>query len=87
LVPLGDVEALHAWGEREDPGYRLWKKVSDWITDELGSRPWAAPSAPALPMEGQPVEIRTAIVPGTTVTVIYEHRHETGQVDLLYVGQ
>ena len=86
-MPLGDAEALSAWGEREDPGYRLWKKVSDWITTELATRPWAAPSTPTLPMEGQSVEIRTVIVPGTTVTVIYEHHHETGQVDLLYVGQ
>ncbi len=85
-MALGDVEALLAWGEREDPRYRLWKTVSDWITTELAERPWAAPSAPLLPTEGQPTEVRMVTVPETSVIVIYEHRHETGRVDLLFVG-
>jgi hypothetical protein len=39
-----------------------------------------------VPMEGQPTEIRMVTVPETSVIVIYEHRHETGGDDLLYVG-
>ena len=39
-----------------------------------------------LPTEGQPTEIRMVTVPETSVIVIYEHHHETGRVDLLYVG-
>jgi hypothetical protein len=85
-VPLGDVSALYDWGERDDPGYRLWKRVADWISGQLTVRPWAAPSLPMLPAEGQPTEIRIVVVPETTITVVYQHDHETGRIDLLYVG-
>lgn len=85
-MTLGNIDALHEWGERDDPGYRLWKFVSDWIATELGSRGWAAPSVPLLPSDGSPSEIRIVQIPGTLITVIYEHNHDSGQVDLLYVG-
>lgn len=85
-MPLGDVKALYDWGERDDPGFRLWKRVADWIWTELSVRPWAAPSFPFLPADGEPTETRTVVIPGTEITVVYEHHHETGQVDLPFVG-
>jgi len=85
-VPLGDVSALDEWGQRDDPGFSLWKQVADWISTELADRPWAAPSVPMLPTEGQPTEIRSVKVPDTGITAVYQHHHESGRIDLLYVG-
>jgi len=53
----------------------------------LADRPWAAPSTPMLPAEGQPTEIRSVKVPDTGITVVYQHDHDSGRVDLLYVGR
>ena len=39
-----------------------------------------------LPLEGDPAEIRIVVIPGTTVTVVYEHDHGSERVDLLWVG-
>ena len=38
------------------------------------------------PAEGQPREIRSLKVPDTGITVVYQHHHESGRIDLLYVG-
>jgi hypothetical protein len=86
-VPLGNFDALHDWGSREDPGYGLWMTVASWVTNELDARPWAAPSVQMFPAEGEPAEMRSVVIPGTSVTVIYEHHHESGRVDLLWVGR
>jgi hypothetical protein len=40
-----------------------------------------------LPPQGEPTEVRSVVVPETGITVIYEHHHETGVIDLLYVGR
>lgn len=40
-----------------------------------------------LPAYGEPSEMRVVVIPGTEVTVIYENHHETGKVDLLWVGR
>jgi hypothetical protein len=39
-----------------------------------------------LSAEGQPTEIRSVKVPDTGITVVYQHDHESGRIDLLYVG-
>lgn len=85
-MPLGDVQALYEWGERDDPGFRLWRRVADWISTELADRPWAAPSVPMFPAESQPSEIRSVGVPATGITVVYQHHHDSGRIDPLYVG-
>lgn len=85
-MPLGDVRALYDWGERDDPGFRIWKQVADWISSELAGRPWTAPSVPMFPAEGQPTEIRSVEVPQTGITVVYQYHDESGRIDLLYVG-
>jgi hypothetical protein len=86
-LSLGNVDALYEWAERENPGYRPCIFVTSWIATELGSRGWAAPSVPMLPREREPTEIRVVEIPTTTVTVVYEHEHESGRVDLLWVGE
>jgi hypothetical protein len=85
-VALGDVGALYDRVERDDPGFRLWKQVADWISSELADRPWAAPSTPMLPAEGQPTGIRSVQVPDTGITVVYQHHHESGRIDLVHAG-
>jgi hypothetical protein len=42
--------------------------------------------SPMLSTQGEQTELRSVVVPETDITVIYEHDHETGTVDLLYVG-
>ena len=87
-MPLGNIDALYEWAERDDPGYRLVIFVTSWIATELGARAWAAPSVPMIPREGEPSETRIVAIPTTSIAAIYEHEHEheTGRVDLLWVG-
>jgi hypothetical protein len=85
-LPVGNIDALYEWAEREHPENRLCITVTFWIATELGVRGWAAPSVPMLPHEGEATEIRILVIPGTPVTVVYEHEHESGRVDLLWVG-
>lgn len=87
-MPIGNLEALYEWAERDDPGYRLVIFVTSWLASELGGRGWAAPSVPMLPREGEPHETRIVVIPNTEVSVIYDHEHEhdSGRVELLWVG-
>jgi hypothetical protein len=39
-----------------------------------------------LPHEGEPTEVRIVVIPGTTVTFVDEHDHESERVDLHWVG-
>jgi hypothetical protein len=36
--------------------------------------------------QGEQTELRSVVVPETDITVMDEYDHETGTVDLLYVG-
>ncbi len=82
-MPLNNIEALYEWAEQDEPGYRLAIFVTSWIATELGTRGWAAPSVPMLPREGDSSETRFVVIPTPSISVIYEHEHETGHVDLL----
>jgi len=85
-VPLGDTQALRAWGERDNPPYRLWRRVEVWVLG-LDHIPWQAPSVPLTDNAGEPWEIRYAELADTGgVKVFYEHEHHTGLVNLLHVG-
>lgn len=85
-MPLGDTQALRAWGERDNPPYRLWRRVELWILG-LDNTPWQAPSVPLTFNVGDPLEIRYAELPEANgVKVFYEHEHRTGLVNLLHVG-
>lgn len=85
-MPLGNIDALYEWAVRDYPEGSLCVTVTFWIATELNTRGWAAPSVPMLPHEGEPTEIRIVVIPGTTVTVVYVHDHESERVDLLWVG-
>ena len=52
----------------------------------VGRQAVGPPSTPMLPAEGQPTEVRSVKVPDTGITVVYQHDHDSGRVDLLYVG-
>jgi hypothetical protein len=61
-VPIRNLHILHEWGERENPPYRLWRLVEQWVL-RLYGRPWQAPSEPLTENVGQATEIRVAEVP------------------------
>ena len=86
-MPLGDVGALYGWGERDDPGFRLWKQVADWISSELADRQWLLHPRRCSLSEGQPTEIRSVKVPDTGITVVYQHHHESGRIDCCTSGR
>jgi hypothetical protein len=90
-VPFGSVDAFRDWVGRDDPSYREARLVEAWIA-QLGDRPWAEPSEPAPEMSNQPeYEVRTAVLPGSGVEVIYRHTYNpgasAGTVDLIWVGR
>jgi hypothetical protein len=85
-VPLGDVGALYDWESVTIPDSACGNRLPTGSPPELADRPWAAPSTPMLSAEGQPTEIRSVKVPDTGITVVYQHDHDSGRVDLLYVG-
>jgi hypothetical protein len=86
-VPLGNVDALFAWAQAEDPPFSVWRPVEQWVL-KLATVPWQWPSEPLSLATGDPWEIRAAIIPDTDgVEVVYEHEHDTGVVNLLRVGR
>ena len=42
---------------------------------------------PDAPCRGSTTEIRSVKVPETGIAVVYQHHHESGRIDLLYVGR
>ena len=64
----------------------MWSAVRWWIAD-LALTPWQAPSVPFAELSNQPeYEVRSAVVPGTDIEVIYRHHYVTDLVDLIWVG-
>jgi hypothetical protein len=61
-VPIRNLHILHEWGEQENPPYRLWRLVEQWVL-RLDDRPWQAPSEPLTENVGQATEIRVVEVP------------------------
>jgi hypothetical protein len=84
-LPFLDVGSLKAWNDNDHPDDHLFRLVTEWIIN-LADKPWQAPSVPLSFAEGQPDEIRMAVVPDTNVRVFYEHRHVDGAVTLLRVA-
>ena len=89
-VPLGEIVALQTWAQRDDPSDLEGQAVRDFI-DSAGISPWLAPSVPLPGLSRQAnQEFRSADVPGTDVTVLYQHTYQSdspvGTVDLLWVG-
>jgi len=78
--------SLRAWGERDNPQYRVWRLVEQWILG-LNTIPWQVPSQPLTENTRKSWEIRVAEVPGSSgVRVFYEHERTSSSVSILYVG-
>lgn len=86
-MPIRNLRTLQEWGERENPPYRLWRLVEQWVL-RLDGRPWQAPSEPLTESVGQATEVRVAEVPDSEgIEVFYEHEHESGLVTILLIAQ
>lgn len=84
-MPIRHLDVLYAWGDRENPPYRLWRLVELRVL-RLNDRPWQAPSEPLTENVGQATEIRFAEVPDSDgIEVFYEH--ESGLVTILLVSR
>ena len=84
LVPIRNLDVLHAWGDREPALSSLAPRRS--VVLRLNDRPWQAPSEPLTENVGQATEIRFAKVPDSDgIEVFYEH--ESGLVTILLVSR
>ncbi len=85
-MPLRDTSPLYEWAEVNDPHLNEYRIVQQFVAS-LGGRPWQYPSVPETEATGGASEIRSAVVPGTDVEVVWKHWHASGTVDLLHVGR
>ncbi len=87
-MALRDIEAFHAWIERETPSPAARSAARTFIA-EIGDEPWRAPSIPVAELSNQPeYEVREAAleVPDEQdVRVYYSHAYASGNVDLIAV--
>ncbi len=87
-MALRDIEAFHAWIEREAPSPAARSTARTFIA-EIGDEPWRAPSIPVAELSNQPeYEVREAAleVPDEPdVRVYYSHAYASGNVDLIAV--
>ena len=71
---------FYRWAQTAAPHVR--SIVRTWIA-ELGDQPWQFPSVPIPELSNPPAyEIRTAIVPDTTVLVVYRREFQGEIIDL-----
>ncbi len=84
---MRDITALEAWARLDDPGYSIWRTVSEWVGG-LAVAPWQAPSIPFPELSDLPrYEIRSAEVPESGgVEVFCRHEYDGEAVDLIWVG-
>lgn len=86
-MPLGDTSAFEEWVRKENPQYAVGRIVNWWII-QAGDNPWLVPSEPWPEMCDIESQVRTAVVPGTSVEVIYRETYVSqgvGPVDLIVV--
>lgn len=87
-MALRDIEAFHAWIDRESPSTAAQSVARTFIA-ELGDRPWRAPSVPIAGLSEQPeYEVRTATITVADehdVSIWWMHVYATAAIDLIAV--
>ncbi len=81
---LNDTAALDVWAEQTQPDDRTWRLVAEAVF-AIGREPWTWPSKPLSQPTGQPIVLRELVIEAASVTVFYEHTHDSLVVDLLLV--
>lgn len=88
-MPLGDIEELHRWIERESPSV-VAQRVARHFLAEIGDEAWRSPSVPVDALSNQPeYEVREVALSvegeDRPVQVWYRHSYATNAVDVIAV--